>query len=908
MQITYLVLENFKSYRQRTRIDFRPGTNAIIGANGAGKSSMLEAIGFALFDSQPPGFKLANLLSEGTKSGLVVVGLMPSDDERVYEVERAFSERATTRYRVLDPSLGSAILAESNADVAAWLHTVLRIAPGVDLAYLFAHTVGVPQGTFTAPFLLAPGTRKEIFDPLLRVDEYRHAGQNLRDTERVLRERSDEWENSISHMEGELAQLPRDRAELRVVEARLESLSGRIAESEADLAGRQDELLGLDDLKGQLDDAQQKLQSVRAAQLLEESRLVQAERLLSEASDAQAQVEKALPGYQAYGEAEGELSLLEGQRRERDRLQGERQSLEIQLVTQTARDGQLRAELSEMATAQARVEVLAPLVARQVELQSQLDAAQRDSGLLDEARAQRQRVEDERAQTQSELEAVQVEMATAQAREADLPALNTHLTEISSEERAALASLASARSERERLAEQSATLSATDAARCPVCEAELTAQHRDDLIARNTLQIASLGREADEGESALSALRGDRARSESRRGELERELRQLRTEADRQRAAERFSRLDADLSQAQDRERLLSAAPELVGSLRAELDALGDPRREDQLRRDKLARRDLIESAHRAASEQVDALSTAVAALTGDLEALAWLDQAIDRAQAARAEHRPAYERTMQHLAAAGQLDERTTQSAVARCRAQAAQVAVEHATRQHAQIADRYDPAFHAHVRSDHQRLSIELAGARAQLDGDRERQGALYRQIGELEQLERGLAQARDEHQRVTEMRSVLRTVRDLLVQAGPHVTRQLVYHISRQASTIYADIMNDHAGRLNWSQDYELSLEVKGRQRTFQQLSGGEQMSASLALRLALLRETSAIDVAFFDEPTAHLDPQRREGLAERIMEVKGFSQIFVISHDDTFERAAQNFIRVVRDVDGSRLEVS
>lgn len=108
-----------------------------------------------------------------------------------------------------------------------------------------------------------------------------------------------------------------------------------------------------------------------------------------------------------------------------------------------------------------------------------------------------------------------------------------------------------------------------------------------------------------------------------------------------------------------------------------------------------------------------------------------------------------------------------------------------------------------------------------------------------------------------------------------------------------------MNDYAGRLTWSEDYELSLEVKGYKRSFQQLSGGEQMSAALALRLALLRQLTNISIAFFDEPTAHLDPERRDGLAEKIMQVKGFDQLFVISHDDTFERSAQNYIRIVKE---------
>lgn len=70
----------------------------------------------------------------------------------------------------------------------------------------------------------------------------------------------------------------------------------------------------------------------------------------------------------------------------------------------------------------------------------------------------------------------------------------------------------------------------------------------------------------------------------------------------------------------------------------------------------------------------------------------------------------------------------------------------------------------------------------------------------------------------------------------------------------------------------------------------------MSAALSVRLALLREMSNIDVAFFDEPTTNLDATRRESLARQILDVKGFNQLFVISHDDTFEQTTDNVIRL------------
>ena len=82
----------------------------------------------------------------------------------------------------------------------------------------------------------------------------------------------------------------------------------------------------------------------------------------------------------------------------------------------------------------------------------------------------------------------------------------------------------------------------------------------------------------------------------------------------------------------------------------------------------------------------------------------------------------------------------------------------------------------------------------------------------------------------------------------------------------------------------------------------------MSAALAIRLALLRRVSDIDVAFFDEPTANLDDARRENLAEEISDIRGVSQLFVISHDDTFERLTNNLIRVRKENGESLVEVA
>jgi len=201
---------------------------------------------------------------------------------------------------------------------------------------------------------------------------------------------------------------------------------------------------------------------------------------------------------------------------------------------------------------------------------------------------------------------------------------------------------------------------------------------------------------------------------------------------------------------------------------------------------------------------------------------------------------------------------------------------------------------------------LAMQHTQATTRLGAGQERLTHLDGDIAQLETVRSQLEALGSQYEELERLSSLAQAIRALLTDAGPLVTRQLVHQISRDASTHYADLMDDATSRLTWSEDYELSLEVKGRSRSYPQFSGGEQMCAALALRLALMNQVSAMDIAFFDEPTAHLDPERREGLADRIMQVKGFSQMFVISHDDTFERAAQSYIRIAKGENGSYQE--
>ena len=73
----------------------------------------------------------------------------------------------------------------------------------------------------------------------------------------------------------------------------------------------------------------------------------------------------------------------------------------------------------------------------------------------------------------------------------------------------------------------------------------------------------------------------------------------------------------------------------------------------------------------------------------------------------------------------------------------------------------------------------------------------------------------------------------------------------------------------------------------------------MLAALSVRLAVLRLLTTIKFAFFDEPTMNLDEGKRVNLADQIQKLHDLNQLFIISHDDTFQAASDHIIHFEKD---------
>ncbi|HEX8285433.1 MAG TPA: SMC family ATPase [Pyrinomonadaceae bacterium] len=433
--------------------------------------------------------------------------------------------------------------------------------------------------------------------------------------------------------------------------------------------------------------------------------------------------------------------------------------------------------------------------------------------------------------------------------------------------------------ERELLAEREAALAALDAELGKLSDASETL--RDELQAELS-GIDMVWRTAREEALRYAELESSRARL----GEIEEEGKARREERELEAAA-----AGAEAALAED-----AAGVEL------RLRELGDPRSRAAALRLEAEREPEILRESRGAQDALEALQKQTRALEKKLKRFERLDAAWAEAGAARDRTAPAHREHLESASLASTLPEREREAAEAEARAGEAAKLSEAASAEHASALSAYDRERHATERGALALARERAAATAAQLEAAREREESLASEVARLDEVRESMREGLAALERLRGLHDATDFIRDTLRKAGPLVTESYLYNISIEANQLFREITGEGGRALRWSKDYDILLEEDGHERSFINLSGGEQMVAALSIRLALLKQLSDIRVAFFDEPTVNMDAERRERLAQQIGQVRDFDQLFVISHDDTFEQSVDHVVAVSRETVG------
>lgn len=169
MRPVHLEIEGFTSYREKQVIDFRPlKVFAIAGPTGAGKSSLLDGIAFALYGKVPRmgGQNLKEFISLGADKATVRLDFEVGG--RCFRVVRVMRQSGAKPAQIDEITNGAEKrLADGTGEVSKAVQQLLGLNYEA-----FTQSVLLPQGQF-AEFLHSSGSdRREILRELLRLGIY----------------------------------------------------------------------------------------------------------------------------------------------------------------------------------------------------------------------------------------------------------------------------------------------------------------------------------------------------------------------------------------------------------------------------------------------------------------------------------------------------------------------------------------------------------------------------------------------------------------------------------------------------------------------------------------------------------------------------------------------------------------
>jgi DNA repair protein SbcC/Rad50 len=919
MEILSVSLTNFKSHSDR-HFTFQPGTNAICGENGAGKTSILEAIAWVLFNHKG-AYRTEDLIRNGAASAQVTVSFISSRDERTYQVSRC----TRSGYTLYDPQIGEKLnYSRIDDEVMPWLRQNLGVPVGTDLAKLFANTIGVPQGTFTADFLKPVGDRKPIFDTILKVEEYRQANQALLSLEKYSKAEVESLERAIAQYEDTL----QDWATLS---EKRQGLNQEIEQVKIDLTQWQQRLSELQveqtQLSEQATQIQQLTQQLERLQMQIAAQSAVVERLnldLQQAEQAVAICTANREHYQTFQQAEQALQALDQQRASQAELLQKRQRLVEQLGDRQTQLATLTHQLERITAAQTEMTRLAPLTQQQAELaehqqalNQQLQACQSWHQTLNRDQQRCAQLTTRQTQLHSEIEQLQAL--------APIVAQISHLEE-----------------QQQRYQQQLSRIAAATQFEADLRQIVTQAQKRGNLhdahaqAAAQTLQeleqalpiwaseIAEIAATLNNGSKfqsqLLDELQGILAdlaeqvvadRLQQHLHQIEANLQTLRRQqvrfltlaaklAEQQQLASEIAEVEAHITTARQE---LAIAPDLqqqLSQLQTQLTELDDPKGRSRLLQQEIQAKEKLAMQQQQIQATLTEMQATIAQLDQTLADFSTLAEQIQTQQARREEHRSAYTIYLENQQAANSLRSRQQEQQAATEQLQTLQQQTTEITAQHTLLAATYDPVKFQAVQMAYAAAQTQQITLSAKLPEKQTLLADYDQQLTKLQAIQAKRDAAQIELKQKQKADRFIKFARKVYKEAGPRITERYVQNISRTADQLFRELLNRPNVALEWTREYEIIVREGAHDRRFVNLSGGEQMCAALAVRLALLKVLADINIAFFDEPTTNMDKPRREHLAAAIGNIRTFRQLFVISHDDTFEQVTENVILVEREV--------
>lgn len=881
MQIVKVRLNNFKSYTENS-IKFCEGVISIAGENEAGKSSILDAIGFALFDFN----KFQNvkqMIRAGAKNGKIEVTFR-LNDERDYKVIRGVGH---SKYEIYDLETNITIATDAT-NSKQWLAEQFGFKDTTELKVFFENVIGVPQGRIASDFLQTGSTRASIFNPILRTEEYKKAFNNSSHIPTFIDKKITNISKLLAGFEAKIQLLelvPEETKKkredfqktLRTIE-KVKKAKIRIGE-ELEVMEREEKKI--QQFQHQINLLTKEYEGLQA-------QLNGKKGDLQKAKNAAVMIEKTQSGYNKTLKLDQKLKILDGAQLKRRELElllnkskiahekceteikGEEKK--IKKIEGAEKENKALSKKKEKYDAtKSEIERLQGYKVKKAKIQSTLENLQReyDGNVKEQEKLSRdvsqfgdlEKKRDESSQLQKDLDAIIQEKTS----------LKTKITLLEKNKEKAQDKI------------------------CPIFEEECP-------IVPSSFQ-SYFEPEIKSKKASLEKLKGDHRAIKKKLVPLkniEGELGSLRT---KQESLQKMSHktiptLVQQIEKQKEKGKEYSSIESQMNTLQNEQKTLeGDVSRfnANQLH---INEKSSVQKTINILITTLEQTEHKKKELIEELKEFQDLDEKIEKVKSRKNDLESDYKNYLAHESQAKEVP-----SLIKKCERFSAQInTTQDQIKLHkenlATIEEKFDEKQLEALRGEKSEIVQKIAALSEQKEQQEEQLEKLEAQLAQLNDLKDKVKTNKVEEKGLASDLELLKFIRTIYQDAGPKIIDIYTRRVSRMADGIFKNLTDDYSRELKWTSDFAVQTKRKGEVEDFIQFSGGKQMAAALAIRMALLR-LSNIDIAFFDEPTQNLDIGRRVRLAEALQNIKGFTQLFIISHDDTFDRTIENVIKIVKD---------
>ncbi|MGQ9625690.1 MAG: AAA family ATPase [Anaerolineae bacterium] len=556
-----LRLRNFMCYRELENLDFSGIHLACLaGANGHGKSALLDAMTWALW-GKARAKSDEELIHQGQAEMEVDFEFELSENR--YKVIRTCAFRRKSAHTQLYFHVwgGSRFRSMNEPSQRA---TQDKINRTLRLDYeTFINSAFLRQGRADEFTVKRPAERKQILGEIMGLGIYDACEEQAKECAKAKEQEISEVKARIEEMERELAHRPEYERELKEVQAEVERLSAALRQAEEEFRSLRQKAAALEEKQKQISEL--------------EKRLSEAQEELREVEGAIEASRKRLAEYEATLEKRATIeegfNALKVARQLKERLDAKRLELAGLNERKAALEGRIEAARQRL---NAEREALAGKIA---ELETKAREIPNLEAGLAEARREIERIarlENEREARREESQALAEEMSALKAYneqiEAALPSLQEKLHMLEGAE-----------------------------ARCPLCGRRLTEPDRNRLIAQftderkekeetgqaNTTRLKELSDRREALERELAALEEELAKGKEWQRQ---EATLLRSLAEASRACEELASRKEELAASDERLARGDYAPqerEEMAALFCQIEELGyDPAEHEQVRQD----------------------------------------------------------------------------------------------------------------------------------------------------------------------------------------------------------------------------------------------------------------------------------------------------------------------------------